>query len=425
MAEGGEDIPLDPLDPDRGRGRDEDKEDETSFGGDDWTRDSEKYKFPTSHYENQAYEPDEVSPLMARVKGLGRESKRLKRDKEAGEAFFRETFVNPDFRKLVFGLDGYGRYWVKLIRGNAKAHCINKDLSNLDKIRKASKQISDYLGDTKEERLLRNDQIMGQNVETLRQMRQSRRTIKEQEERVKELERRNKKLSKTKNGSNYSHLTSTHKLRETLFNVQYVQVIEFSSSTSLPFVISFGSAQGESNTYFGPVIDLYTGGNGHEFPKVKIIKTKIDVVTCKMMDGNFGTIFESRRNYARVPLRIFHDLPQREMKQRSFFLMLNRSSDAKVMEIDYKLEDPIHDATAIRVHSWHTNDGYDFVSCPLVNPTTETNANEADAHFIAFGMSGNTRDHGTYRIRPTHRTIHTIPIRLKRLQGALLQGLSP
>ena len=219
-------------------------------------------------------------------------------------------------------------------------------------------------------------------------------------------------------GSTFKHLTSTRKLRETLFNVQYVQVIEFSPSTSLPFLISLDSAQGESNINFGSVIALSTGGSGHEFPKVKVVKTDIDVVTCKMMNGNFGTIYESRKNHARVHLRIFHDLPQREMKQRSFLLMLNRSSEAKVMEIDYKLEDPIHDATAIRVHSWHTNDGYDFVSCPLVNSTPDTNASEADAHFIAFGMSGNTRDYGTYPIRSSHRTVNTIPIRMKRLQGA-------
>ena len=106
------------------------------------------------------------------------------------------------------------------------------------------------------------------------------------------------------------------------------------------------------------------------------------------------------------------------MKQRSFFLMLNCFSDIKVMEIDYKLENPIHDATAIRVHSFYSwVGGYHFVSCPLVDSTTDTNANEVDAHFIAFGMSCNAKDYGTYPIRPSHRTVNTIPIRMKRLQG--------
>ena len=187
MAEGGEDIPLDSLDPDRGEDDHDDDEHETSFGGDDWTRDSEKYKFPSTHHENQAYEPDESSPLIDPVE-------RLERDKEAGEAFFREKFVNPDFRNLVCGLDDNGRYWVKLVRGGAKTHYVNEDLSNLSKLPQTVRQ---YLGDTREELLLRNDQIMEQNGETLRQLSQSRRAIKEQEERVKDLEKQNKKLSKS------------------------------------------------------------------------------------------------------------------------------------------------------------------------------------------------------------------------------------
>ena len=182
MAEGGEDIPVDPLGPDR-----VDDQHETSFGGDDWTSESERYKFPpdTSNHENQAYDPDdETTPLIDR----------RERDKEAGEAFFREKFVNPDFRNLVCGLDDNGRYWVKLVRGKAKTHYVSEDLSNLSKLPQTIRQ---YLGDTKEELLLRNDQTVEQNGETLRQLSQSRRETKEQEERVKELERQNKKLSKT------------------------------------------------------------------------------------------------------------------------------------------------------------------------------------------------------------------------------------
>ena len=95
------------------------------------------------------------------------------------------------------GLDDDGRYWEKLIRRGAKTHYINEDLSHLDKLRKASEKIHQYLGDTKEELLLWNGQIIEQDGETLRQLSQSRRAIKEQEERVKELERRNKKLSQT------------------------------------------------------------------------------------------------------------------------------------------------------------------------------------------------------------------------------------
>ena len=116
------DIPLDPLGPDRGEDDHNDDQHETSFGGDDWTRESERYKFPSSHHENQAYEPDEeTTPLIGPVE-------RLERDKEAGEAFFREKFVNPDFRNLVCGLDDNGRYWVKLVRASAKTHYVKAGL---------------------------------------------------------------------------------------------------------------------------------------------------------------------------------------------------------------------------------------------------------------------------------------------------------
>ena len=132
-----EDIPLDPFDPDRGEDDRNDEQHETSFGGDDWTRDSERYKLPYSHHENQAYEPDDETPPLIN---------RLEREKDAGEAFFREKFVNPDFRSLVCGLDDNGRYWVKLVRGGAKTHYVNEDLSNLSKL---PPTIHQYLGDTK------------------------------------------------------------------------------------------------------------------------------------------------------------------------------------------------------------------------------------------------------------------------------------
>ena len=83
---------------------------------------------------------------------------------------------------------------MKLIRGGAKTHYVNENLSNL---RNLPPTIRQHLGDTKEELMLPNDKIVQQNVETLRQLSQSRRAIKEQEERAKELERQNKKLSKT------------------------------------------------------------------------------------------------------------------------------------------------------------------------------------------------------------------------------------
>ena len=131
-------------------------------------------------------------------------------------------------------------------------------------------------------------------------------------------------------------------------------------------------------------------------------------------------IYSSRENYARIHLRIFHGLEEvlpLEMEHTFFFLQLIRSEDEKAMTTNYELEKPIHDAMAIRVHSWCSGSSYDFVTCPLVNSKRETNARDADAHLIAVGVNGIARDNGLYQIGSTRRTINTLSIRMKKLEG--------
>ena len=159
---------------------------------------------------------------------------------------------------------------------------------------------------------------------------------------------------------------------------------------------------------------------GHDFPKLKTSKSMIDTVACKMEMPNSGVIYSSRNNYARVLLRIFHgskEVLPLEMKNTSFFLQLDRSEDEKVMATDYKLEKPIHDAMAIKVHSWYSGSGYDFITCPLVDSELETNDRDADAHLIALGVNDIARDNGLYQIGSTRRTINILPIRMKKLEG--------
>ena len=101
------DIPLDPLGPDRGRG---DDEHETSFGGDDWIREGEQYKFPNSHHENQSYEPDESSPLLNKIEA----------DNDEVESTLKHIFVDPKLENVLYGLDDKTyRVWVKL-KGSGK-----------------------------------------------------------------------------------------------------------------------------------------------------------------------------------------------------------------------------------------------------------------------------------------------------------------
>ena len=148
-------------------------------------------------------------------------------------------------------------------------------------------------------------------------------------------------------------------------------------------------------------------------------KTNIDAVTCDVAYSDNGVFSDGRKRNLRVHIRVFHGLPKREMKQRSFLLRLNRSADRKLYEVDYKLKDPIHNATAIRVHGWSSDATYhcDFVSCPLVSSKPYTNASEVDDGFIALSHAGKTMDYGTYPIKPSNSTINNIPILIKKLRG--------
>ena len=231
-----------------------------------------------------------------------------------------------------------------------------------------------------------------------------------------------------------SYLTSTKKFKETVFDVQYVQLVDICPETTpQPYMVFLDLAQGDSNINFGvlgalgvykescSLIGMSTGGGiSRDFPRVKVSKTNIDAVTCYVAYSDNNMISNGRQRNLRVHIRIFHGLPKIEMKKRSFLLQLKRSADQKSYKVDYKLKDPIHNATAIRVHGWASDGTYhcDFVSCPLVNSKPYTNASEVDDGFIAFGHAGKTMDYGTYQIKPSNSTINNIPILIKKLGGA-------
>ena len=228
-------------------------------------------------------------------------------------------------------------------------------------------------------------------------------------------------------GGTNNYLISTKKFKETVFDVQYVQLVDICPETTpQPYMVFLDFAQSESNVdfsykEFGSVIGLSTGGGiSRDFPRVKVSKANVDAVACYLVYSDNAVFTNGRQRNLRVHIRIFHGLPKIEMKQRSFLLQLKRSADQKLYKVDYKLKDPIHNATAIRVHGWASDGTYhcDFVSCPLVNSKPYTNASEVDDGFIAFGHAGKTMDYGTYQIRPSNSTINNIPILIKKLGGA-------
>ena len=191
MAEGGEDIPLDPLDPSRGED-DHDDEHETSFGRDDWDMEHRSPGGGRSLHYNPGYEPDEENrPLIDPVE-------RRFADKEKAEDLLRSIFIDPQVDQILCGVDDYDRVWVSLTGKRSTKYVHQPSGRFLNQANKEMpKSLKQLLGQSYDEALSLNDQIIEQNVETVRQLNQSRRDTKEREEKLKDLEKQNKKLSKT------------------------------------------------------------------------------------------------------------------------------------------------------------------------------------------------------------------------------------
>ena len=182
MAEVGEDIPMEPIDTHEGEDdRDDEHEQDTSFGGDDRRRDRDR------HHNNPSYEPDEENrPLIDPV---GRRFA----DKEKAEEFLRSVFIDPRVDQILCGVDDYDRVWVSLTGKRATKYVHQPSGRFLNQANKEMpKSLKQLLGQSYDEALSLNDQIIEQNEETVRQLSQSRR-----EEKLKDLEKQNKKLSKT------------------------------------------------------------------------------------------------------------------------------------------------------------------------------------------------------------------------------------
>ena len=102
------------------------------------------------------------------------------------------------------------------------------------------------------------------------------------------------------------------------------------------------------------------------------------------------------------------------MKSTFFFLVLSRSSDKSVLEVDYKLKKPIHGAKMIRALLWDVTFGVDYVMCPLLVGGHETNDPSADMPVLAFGQSGMGTNHEVVPIDQSNSTINRLIIRMKK-----------
>ena len=102
------------------------------------------------------------------------------------------------------------------------------------------------------------------------------------------------------------------------------------------------------------------------------------------------------------------------MESTFFFLVLSRSSDKSVLEVDYKLKKPIHGAKMIRALLWDVTFGVDYVMCPLLVGGHETNDPSADMPVLAFGQGGAGTNHEQHPIDQNSSTINRLIIRMKK-----------
>ena len=179
MAEGREDIPLGPF---GSEGRDEGDEREASFGG---HHDEVLYparRLPDGSVvpgrvervrDNPGFEPyEETSQLIDNV------GKRLE-DKQKAEDFLRSIFVDPQVEQILYGVDEYDRVWVSLKNNRALKYTHQPSGRFLSKGGKEMpKSLKGSLGQSYDEGLSLNDQIIEQNEDTLQQLSQSRRATK-------------------------------------------------------------------------------------------------------------------------------------------------------------------------------------------------------------------------------------------------------
>ena len=102
------------------------------------------------------------------------------------------------------------------------------------------------------------------------------------------------------------------------------------------------------------------------------------------------------------------------MESTFFFLALSRSSDKSVLEVDYQLKKPIHGAKMMRVIQWDVTFGLDYVMCPLLGGSNETNDPIADMPVLAFGQGGVGTNHEVVPIDQNNSTINRLIIRMKK-----------
>ena len=200
-------------------------------------------------------------------------------------------------------------------------------------------------------------------------------------------------------------LVGRHRLVKPIFGAKYVQLVESSPSIA-SFVITCDLIDdflsNNEHNKGEPVLGMSLSGIGaHPLTPIRIL--------------HYGgrNLSGIRIQYIRLLLRIFSQaVPTSllEMKQTVFFLRLERSSNS--MNVNYRFPKPLHGVKWIRVLSWVTERGYDYLMCPiLAGPSW---GKEVDMPLLAFGESGKPRMWEAMRVAEQHSTMNSLIIKMVR-----------
>ena len=207
-------------------------------------------------------------------------------------------------------------------------------------------------------------------------------------------------------------LVGRHRLVKPIFGAKYVRLVEFSPS-AVHFVITCDLIDdllsNKEHNKGEPVLGMSVGGIC-EHPVIPISRDPINEITVRMFHYGGENVSARRRPHTRLFLRIFHAVPSSilEMKQTVLFLRLERSSNS--MNVNYRFPKPLHGVKWIRVLSWVTGHGYDYVMCPiLADPCW---GNEVDMPLLAFGLSGAPRMWDAKRVAEQHSTMNSLIIKM-------------
>ena len=207
-----------------------------------------------------------------------------------------------------------------------------------------------------------------------------------------------------------------HRLVKPIFGANYVQLVVLIPFFSFGYVVTCDLIDdflsNNEHNKGEPVLGMSADGEGG-YPLIPISRDPINEITVRSFHYRDKVFVASNSLHVKLLLRIFHTPPPTillEMKQTVLFLRLERSSNS--MNVNYQFPKPLHGVKWIRVLSWITDKGHDYVMCPiLADPCW---GSDVDMPLLAFGETDKSRMCEAKRVAEQHSTMNSLIIKMVR-----------